>query len=27
LVARTDLETALGQPLTSTSESYLTTRR
>ena len=27
LVARTDLETALGQPLTSTSESYLMTRR
>jgi outer membrane protein TolC len=27
LVARTDLETALGQPLTPTSESYLMTRR
>jgi outer membrane protein TolC len=27
LVAQTDLETALGQPLTPTSESYLTTRR
>ncbi|PSQ94841.1 MAG: TolC family protein, partial [Bacteroidetes bacterium SW_11_64_17] len=27
LVAQTDLETALGQPLTPTSESYLMTRR
>jgi len=27
LVARSDLETALGQPLTPTSESYLMTRR
>jgi hypothetical protein len=26
-VARSDLETALGQPLTPTSESYLMTRR
>jgi outer membrane protein TolC len=27
LVARSDLETALGQPLTPASESYLMTRR
>jgi len=26
-VARTNLETALGQPLTPTSEAYLMTRR